>query len=238
MKPRDGGDEMMRRRRWIFVRNTGIAAAVVVAAGTVALIYTGRPGATSAGTRSAVTAVAPTPSVVRQAAPATADPTAADPAGPATTPDPGTVTPAARPGQAPGSLAPGSLVPGAAEPVPPPGTRAGFGLVEPGTTAATVAFAAARRSQSGGPETLRAVHVARYRQVRLAPGARLWITVPIYQGQLPDVVRGVQVAAARFATSYRAENARFGPIRDRAHMFDVRFDSRGRIAWIHQYFTP
>jgi hypothetical protein len=192
---------MLRRRRWIFVRNAGIAAAVMVVAGATTLIWVGHSGSTPARARAAVTALKP--SVIPQAAP-----------GPSAGPSP---------------------VP---SPVPPPGTRPGFGLVEPGATSTGLLFAAAKRSRQGGPETLRAVDVAPYHPVRLAPGAQLWITVPIYQGSLPDVVKGVQVPPDRFTTLYRAEDSRFGPILDRAHMFDVRFDAKGRIAWIHQIFSP
>lgn len=199
------------------MRNTGIAGAVMVVAGTTALICTDQ-GATSARPRSEqvpMGSAAGSPSMVRQAAPATGAPAA----GPSTDPNP------ASPTQLPNL-------------VPPAGTTPAFGLIEPGSGKAGLLFAAAKRSQPGGPETLRPLDVAPYRPMRLAPGTQLWVTVPIYSGMLPDVVRGVQVTPERFAALYRTVNARFGPIQDRAHMFDVRLDGKGRIVWIHQMFTP
>lgn len=205
------------------MRNTGIAGAVMVVAGSTALICTDQPGATPARPRSAQAPLAPAagaPSMVRQAAPATGAPAAGGPTA-GTDPGPASASPAPLPG-----------------PVPPAGTTPAFGLIEPGSGETGLLFAAARRSQPGGPETLRPVDVGRYRPMRLAPGAQLWVTVPLYSGTPPNVVQGVQVTPARFAALYRTVNARFGPILDRAHMFDVRLDTKGRIAWIHQMFTP
>lgn len=113
-----------------------------------------------------------------------------------------------------------------------------FGLVAPGQDPSVVQFAPARKSQPGGPETVKPVDLGAYRPVALAPGVQIWVTAPIANQGVTDYIRGIQVTRAQFADDYRAALKQYGPMVDRGHMFTISFDDQGRIVRMVHYFSP
>ena len=113
-----------------------------------------------------------------------------------------------------------------------------FGLVVPGTDSTTVQFAAARKDQPGGPETVRPADVGPYQPVELAPGAQIQVTAPIAEEGVTDWIRGIQVSPQRFDQLYQAAVQKYGPMPDRGHMFELWFDGQGRITRMVHYFSP
>ncbi len=113
-----------------------------------------------------------------------------------------------------------------------------FGLVEAGAQAAEVRFAPARKVQPGGPETVHPEQVGRYAPVPLAPGAVIRASAPIVEEGVTDYVRGVRLTPARLNEQLRRLSRRLHPMLDRAHMFELWFDARGRIVRMQHYFSP
>lgn len=113
-----------------------------------------------------------------------------------------------------------------------------FGLVKPGDDAGTVLLASATEYRPGGPETLQPVDIQPYARVPLAPDAQIWVTAPIYPGQLTDWIRGIKVTPAQFDQMAREAQKRYGSMPDRAWMFHVRLDGQGRITRMEQIFSP
>jgi hypothetical protein len=127
------------------------------------------------------------------------------------------------------------------------GTRAGadpdyagraqvFGLAE-AATGARVLFAPARRVQPGGPETVRPAGVGRYAPLTFAPGAVIRASAPIVDG-VTDYVRGIRLTPEQLNEGLRKLHRRSHPLLDRAHMFELWFDGRGRIIRMQHYFSP
>jgi hypothetical protein len=132
---------------------------------------------------------------------------------------------------------------GGSESSPAPGSEyAGrarvFGLVEAGATPAGVLFAPARKVQTGGPETVRPAGVGRYVPLPLAPGAEIRASAPIANEGVTDYVRGIRLTPAQLNDLLRKLSRRLHPLLDRAHMFELWFDARGRIIRMQHYFSP
>ena len=113
-----------------------------------------------------------------------------------------------------------------------------FGLVDAGATPAGVLFAPARKVQPGGPETVRPAAVGRYVPIPLAPGAVIRASAPIANDGVTDYVRGVRLSPAQLTDLLRKLRQRLHPLLDRAHMFELWFDGRGRIVRMQHYFSP
>jgi hypothetical protein len=113
-----------------------------------------------------------------------------------------------------------------------------FGLAQPGERPGEVLFAPARRHRPGGPETLRAVAVEPEETLRLAPGAVIRLTMPLAGREPADSVRGIPVTPERFPVLFRAAQERLGALHDRARMFELSFDDRGRIVRMNHHFSP
>jgi hypothetical protein len=128
------------------------------------------------------------------------------------------------------------------------GTRAGadpdyagrarvFGLAE-ADTGTRVLFAPARKVQPGGPETVRPAGVGRYVPLTLAPGAAIRASAPIVDDGVTDYVRGIRLTPEQLNEGLRKLHRRLHPLLDRAHMFELWFDGRGRIVRMQHYFSP
>jgi hypothetical protein len=128
------------------------------------------------------------------------------------------------------------------------GTRAGadpdyagrarvFGLAE-ADTGSRVLFAPARRVQPAGPETVRPAGVGRYARLTFAPGAVIRASAPIVDDGVTDYVRGVRLTPEQLNEGLRKLRRRSHPLLDRAHMFELWFDGRGRIVRMQHYFSP
>ncbi|MBO2449967.1 hypothetical protein J4573_22890 [Actinomadura barringtoniae] len=113
-----------------------------------------------------------------------------------------------------------------------------FAVVRPGASPDQVLVARATRKQPAGPETLVPSRVGTPAPVALAPGARIRITAPLYDGELTDWLRGAAVTPRQFADMSQASEHRYGPFPDRARMFDVWLDAQGRVAGMRQIFSP
>ncbi|MCW2902395.1 MAG: hypothetical protein JWO67_4660 [Streptosporangiaceae bacterium] len=113
-----------------------------------------------------------------------------------------------------------------------------FALVKPGAAAGAVLVARAAESQPGGPETLVPVKVQAYKSMSLAPAAVIRVTAPYYAGHLSDWISGAAVTPQQFATLVRRAEARYGPLPDRARMFRVTLDPRGRVSRLQHIFSP
>lgn len=113
-----------------------------------------------------------------------------------------------------------------------------FGLLMPGTVPAEVLFAPAIRTQPAGPETVTPTSIGPYEALQLAPDAEIRVTAPIDNEPLTDYLAGARVTAAQFAAMYQVSSRRFGPLLDRGHMFELTFNSQGRITLAHQIFSP
>lgn len=113
-----------------------------------------------------------------------------------------------------------------------------FALVDSGATVANVLVAPARKAQTGGPETLRPADVQPYQSMPLTADARIRVTSPIINDGITDYISGVPVSPQRFTDLLRQLHARLHPLADRAHMFDVWFDDKGRITRMQHYFSP
>jgi hypothetical protein len=113
-----------------------------------------------------------------------------------------------------------------------------FGLVAAGETPDTVLFAPARKVQPGGPETVRPADVRPYVPLRLAPGAAIRASAPIANDGVTDWVRGTRLTREEFHTLLLRLQERLHPLLDRAHMFELWFDDRGRITRMQHYFSP
>lgn len=113
-----------------------------------------------------------------------------------------------------------------------------FGLVKPADTAGRVMVAPATERQPGGPETLVPVNVRPYAAVPLAPGVRIRVTAPIYDGELTDWLAGTAVTPSRFAMLSRQAERRYGPLPGRARMFRIQLDEQGRVSSLQQIFSP
>ncbi|MCW2943770.1 MAG: hypothetical protein JWR24_487 [Actinoallomurus sp.] len=113
-----------------------------------------------------------------------------------------------------------------------------FGLVDAGETATGVLFAPARKVQPGGPETVRPAAVGRYAPLPLAPGVVIRASAPIANDGVTDYVRGVRLTPEQLTELLRKLRQRLHPLLDRAHMFELWFDGRGRIIRMQHYFSP
>lgn len=140
------------------------------------------------------------------------------------------------------TLACGLLLTGARAGADPSPAFAGrsrvFGLVEAGSDPGRVLFAPARKVQPGGPETVRPAVIGRYVPLTLAPGAVIRASAPIVEDGVTDWVRGVRLTPERFAADLRDLRRRSHPLLDRAHMFELWFDGRGRVVRMQHYFSP
>ncbi|REF01097.1 hypothetical protein DFJ69_6696 [Thermomonospora umbrina] len=145
-------------------------------------------------------------------------------------------------GREPAVTTPTGVVHAVTVPAAPAASRvtgvAVFGLVQPGERPGEVLFARARRQRPGGPETLRAVAVRPEQSLTAAPGAAVRLTVPLADVEPSDPRRGVPVAAERLPTLFRAAQERLGALHDRARMFDLWLDDRGRVVRMHHHFSP
>jgi hypothetical protein len=113
-----------------------------------------------------------------------------------------------------------------------------FGLLMPSTGPAEVLFAPAIRTQPAGPETVEPTSIRPYEALQLSPGAEIRVTAPIDNEPLTDYLAGARVTAAQFAAMYQVSSRRYGPLLDRGHMFELTFNSQGRITLAHQIFSP
>ncbi len=113
-----------------------------------------------------------------------------------------------------------------------------FGLVQAGSTPAGVLFAPARKVRPGGPETVRPEGVGRYVPLPLAPGAVIRASAPIVEQGVTDYVRGIRLTPAQLNDQLRRLSKRLHPLLDRAHMFELWFDDRGRVVRMQHYFSP
>ncbi|MFG2001260.1 hypothetical protein ACGFNU_19145 [Spirillospora sp. NPDC048911] len=118
------------------------------------------------------------------------------------------------------------------------GATTAFAVVRPGARPDEVLLARATRRQPGGPETVVPANVRPAAATALAPGARIHITAPLFEGDLKDWLKGIQVTPEQFAAMSRTAERRYGPLPDRARMFDVRLDGRQRITVMRQIFSP
>jgi hypothetical protein len=112
-----------------------------------------------------------------------------------------------------------------------------FGLAE-ADTGSRVLFAPARRVQPGGPETVRPAGVGRYAPLTFAPGAVIRASAPIVDDGVTDYVRGIRLTPEQLNEGLRKLHRRSHPLLDRAHMFELWFDGRGRIIRMQHYFSP
>jgi hypothetical protein len=138
---------------------------------------------------------------------------------------------------------PGPDVPSAVPETPAPGAAYAnrsrvFGLVLAGPAAETLLFAPARKVQPGGPETVHPADVGRYGPLRLASGAVIRASAPIANDGVTDWVRGIRLTPGEFRALLVKLQARVHPLLDRAHMFELWFDGRGRITRVQHYFSP
>jgi hypothetical protein len=113
-----------------------------------------------------------------------------------------------------------------------------FGLVDAGADASGVLFAPARKVQTGGPETVRPAAVGRYVPLTFAPGAVIRASAPIVEDGVTDWVRGIRLTPEQLGDGLRRLRRRLRPLLDRAHMFELWFDGRGRIIRMQHYFSP
>jgi hypothetical protein len=113
-----------------------------------------------------------------------------------------------------------------------------FGLVRAGASPDHVLFAPARMVRHGGPETVRPASVGRYAPLTIAPGAVIRASAPIVDHGVTDYVRGVRLTPAQLGDDLRRLSRRLHPLPDRAHMFELWFDGRGRIIRMQHYFSP
>jgi hypothetical protein len=113
-----------------------------------------------------------------------------------------------------------------------------FGLVEAGDGPDHVLFAPARKVRPGGPETVRPASVGRYAPLTIAPGAVIRASAPIVRHGVTDYVRGVRLTPEQLGDDLRDLSRRLRPLLDRAHMFELWFDGRGRIVRMQHYFSP
>jgi len=126
-----------------------------------------------------------------------------------------------------------------------PGARSGyagrsrvFGLVEAGASPEQVLFAPARRVQRGGPETVRPAAVGRYGPLTFAPGAVIRASAPVVEDGVTDYVRGIRLTPRQLNEGLTKLRRRSHPLLDRAHMFELWFDGRGRIVRMQHRFSP
>ncbi|GAA2591465.1 hypothetical protein SMC26_06785 [Actinomadura fulvescens] len=126
----------------------------------------------------------------------------------------------------------------AATPPRPAAEARVFAVIRHGARPGEVLLARATRRQPGGPETVVPANVRPARATPFAPGARIRVTAPLYEGDLKDWLKGVRVTPEQFAAMSRTAERRYGPLPDRARMFDVRLDERGRIVGMRQVFSP
>jgi hypothetical protein len=113
-----------------------------------------------------------------------------------------------------------------------------FGLVEAGSGVGGVRFAPARKVRTGGPETVRPAGVGRYVPLEFAPGVVIRASAPIATDGVTDYVRGVRLSPEQLDRLLRRLRQRQNPLLDRAHMFELWFDGRGRIVRMQHYFSP
>jgi hypothetical protein len=113
-----------------------------------------------------------------------------------------------------------------------------FGLVDAGVDASGVLFAPARKVQTGGPETVRPAAVGRFVPLTFAPGAVIRASAPIVENGVTDWVRGIRLTPEQLDDGLRRLRRRLRPLPDRAHMFELWFDGRGRINRMQHYFSP
>lgn len=113
-----------------------------------------------------------------------------------------------------------------------------FGLVDPGSASDGVLFAPARKVRTGGPETVRPGSVGRYVPLSFAPGVVIHASAPIVNDGVTDYVRGVRLTPERLNELLRKLRQRSHPLLNRAHMFELWFDGRGRITRMQHYFSP
>jgi hypothetical protein len=140
------------------------------------------------------------------------------------------------------TLACGLLLTGARAGADPSPVFAGrsrvFGLVEAGSTPGELLFAPARKVQPGGPETVRPAAIGRYVRLTLAPGVVIRASAPIVENGVTDWVRGVRLTPEQLTGHLRDLRLRSHPLLDRAHMFELWFDGRGRVVRMQHYFSP
>jgi hypothetical protein len=113
-----------------------------------------------------------------------------------------------------------------------------FGLVQAGNSPGELLFAPARKVQPGGPETVRPAGIGRYVRLTLAPGVVIRASAPIVENGVTDWVRGVRLTPEQLIGHLRDLRWRSHPLLDRAHMFDLWFDGRGRVVRMQHYFSP
>jgi hypothetical protein len=130
------------------------------------------------------------------------------------------------------------LLLGTGSPVRAASRTTAFALVYAGPGPGWALVAKARRIQPGGPETVTPVDVQRPAETPIDPGADITITAPLYAGELRDWLAGAEVDPGEFDRQLREADRRYGPLPDRARMFDVTFDDLGRIVRLHHIFSP
>src|SRR5260370_13370614 len=108
----------------------------------------------------------------------------------------------------------------------------------PGPGPAELLSAPAIRPQPAGPETAEPTSIGPYEALQLAPNAEIRVTAPIDNEPLTDYLAGARVTAAQFAAMYQVSSRRFGPLLDRGHMFELTFNSQGRITPAPHIFSP
>jgi hypothetical protein len=113
-----------------------------------------------------------------------------------------------------------------------------FGLVQAGTRPGWVLFAPARKVQPGGPETVRPAAVGRYGPLTLAPGAVIRASAPVVEDGVTDYVHGIRLTPEQLNKGLTTLRRRSHPLLDRAHMFELWFDGRGRIVRMQHHFSP
>jgi hypothetical protein len=63
-------------------------------------------------------------------------------------------------------------------------------------------------------------------------------SAPVVNEGVTDWVRGIRLTPAQLDQDLRDLQARSHPLLDRAHMFELWFDDRGRIVRMQHYFSP
>jgi hypothetical protein len=63
-------------------------------------------------------------------------------------------------------------------------------------------------------------------------------SAPIVDDGVTDYVRGIRLTPEQLNEGLRKLHRRSHPLLDRAHMFELWFDGRGRIAGMQHYFSP
>jgi hypothetical protein len=130
------------------------------------------------------------------------------------------------------------LVLGTGGPVHAASHPTAFAVVNAGSGPGRALVARARRSQPGGPETVKPVDLQRAADTPIARSADITITAPLYSGNLKDWLAGAKVDPGELDRRLREADRRYGPLPDRARMFEVTFDDLGRIVRLHQIFSP